>query len=240
MENGSEDGIVVVGSGGHAKVVIELLRAMGETVSHCIGGVNDAPHCLGVPVLAGDHHLALLRIKGFRRAIVAVGSNQARQRLADLVAQAGYELVNAISPRAMISPTATLGQGIAIMAGAILNADCRIEDLAIINTGASIDHDCVIRRAAHVAPQCALAGNVTVGEGSFLGVGCKVIPGIHIGDNTTIGAGGVVVRDLPGGVIAVGVPTRVIKTRSHQAYETVQARHAVETQQTAAPTNHRG
>lgn len=208
-----QEGIVVVGSGGHAKVVIELLRAMGETVAYCIGGPNDADTCLGVHVLKGDEHMSLLRLEGYHRAFIAVGSNQVRRRLADTAIQVGYELVKAISPHAMLSPTARLGNGVAIMAGAILNAECSIDDLAIINTGASIDHDCRIGRAAHVAPQCALAGSVVVGPGSFLGVGCKVIPGVQIGEDVTIGAGGVVIEDMPSGVVAVGVPAKVIKRR---------------------------
>lgn len=205
-------GIVVIGSGGHAKVVIELLQAMGEPVSYCVGGTDDADICMGIPVLKGDEYLHLLRLEGFRKAFVAIGSNSVRQRLADSAVHTGYELVNAISPRAIISPSARIGKGIAIMAGAILNAECIIEDLAIINTGATVDHDCHIGYGAHIAPQCALAGTVTVGAGSFLGVGCKVIPGISIGTDVTVGAGGVVTANIPDGVVAVGVPAKVIKT----------------------------
>jgi UDP-perosamine 4-acetyltransferase len=96
------------------------------------------------------------------------------------------------------------------MAGAILNAEARVFDLAIINTGATIDHDCTIGYAAHIAPQCALAGNVNVGSYSFLGIGTKVIPGIAIGENVTVGAGGVVVKDIADGVLAIGIPARAL------------------------------
>lgn len=204
--------IIVIGSGGHAKVVIELLWAMEQRVTYCVGSVEDADECMGVPVLKGDEHLELLYKQGYRRTIVAVGANQTRQRLSERAVGVGYELVNAISPHAIISPSARIGLGVAIMAGAVLNAACAIDDLAIINTGATIDHDCRIGRAAHIAPQCALAGNVTVGAGSFLGVGCKVIPGKRIGQDVTVGAGGVVISDIPDGALAVGVPARVIKS----------------------------
>lgn len=207
-------GVVVIGAGGHAKVCIELLRAMGREVAYCIGGTDAAATCLGVPVLAGDDHIQRLRGRGYEEAFVAIGANRVRQRLADAVERAGYRLVNAISPHALISPSAALGWGVAIMASAVINAETSIGDLAIINTGATIDHDCRIGRAVHVAPQCGLAGNVQVGDGSFLGIGCKVVPEIAIGENATLGAGTVVIRDVPANVTAVGVPARIVK-QSH-------------------------
>lgn len=202
--------IVVVGAGGHAKVCIELLRAMGESIDYCVGGSDSLAQCLGVPVLRGDENLDHLRSEGYSRLFVAVGLNRLREQLGTLCLGKGYQLVSAISPHAIISPSAKLGNGVAVMAGAVINAESTIEDLAIINTGATIDHDCQIGQAAHIAPQCALAGNVSVGKLSFLGVGCKVIPEIQIGERVIIGAGGVVVSDIASDSTAVGVPTRII------------------------------
>lgn len=204
-------GIVMVGAAGHAKVCIELLRAMGEEVAFCVGGGDSAASCLGVQVLYGDEHLARLRAEGYTRAFIAVGANRVRVKLGHLAVGLGYTLVNAVSPHAVVSPSAQVGAGIAVMAGAIINAEAQIGDLAIINTGASIDHDCVVGAGAHVAPQCALAGNVQVGAGAFLGVGCKVVPDRRIGASAMVGAGSVVISDIPDGATAVGVPARQIK-----------------------------
>jgi len=208
-----KDEIVVIGDSGHAKVCIELLQAMGNRVACCVG-VTDGPNtCVGVPVFKGDAHLVKLRTQGYLKVFVAVGANRARERLANTARELGYSLVNAISPQAVVSPSARLGKGIAVMAGAIVNAEAVIEDLAIINTGACIDHDCRIGKAAHIAPQCGLAGNVVVGPGSFLGIGCKVIPEVTIGENVTIGAGAVVVCDIPSETLAVGVPAKPINIK---------------------------
>jgi len=203
--------IVVVGAGGHAKVCIELLQAAGERVAYCIGGEDSPEQCLGVPVLKGDEHLETLRRDGYARAFIAIGANRLRERLAMLALRHGYTLVNAISPLATISPSATIGSGIAIMAGAVINAEASIGDLSIVNTGATVDHDCRIGRAVHIAPQTALAGNVVVGDYAFLGIGTKVIPEIIIGKHAVIGAGGVVVSDISDGCTAVGVPARQVK-----------------------------
>jgi UDP-perosamine 4-acetyltransferase len=206
-------GVIIIGAGGHAKVCIELLRAMGMNVAWCIGGDGSPESCLGVPVLQGDAHLARLAQEGYREAFVAIGSNALRQRLGISARGLGFALVNAISPSAIVSRTARLGQGIAIMAGVVINADTSIADLAIVNTSASIDHDGSVGEAAHIAPQCGLAGNVSVGPRSFLGIGCKVIPGISIGDDVLAGAGSVIVSNVANNARIAGVPAKHFRKR---------------------------
>jgi UDP-perosamine 4-acetyltransferase len=210
-----KDAIVLVGAGGHAKVCIELLRAMGKRVDYCIGGTTDNPkECMGIPIVTGDENLAHLYETGYSKIFIAIGSNPLRQKLANQALKLGYQLVNAISPHAVISPTARLGKGIAIMAGVVINAKTAIDDLAIINTGTIVDHDCKIGKAAHIAPQCGLAGNVSVGERSFLGIGSKIIPEVSIGNDVIIGAGGVVTSDIADKITAVGVPARPIGNKT--------------------------
>lgn len=202
--------IVMVGAGGHAKVCIELLQAMGQRVAYCIGAPDSSGTCLGVPVLPGDEHLARLREQGYARAFIAIGSNRLRARLGAAARTLGFELVSAVSPRAVVSPSARIGAGVAVMAGAVINADATIGELSIINTGATVDHDCRLGAAVHIAPQCALAGNVSVGDTSFLGVGSRVIPDLRIGAQVMVGAGAVVIADIADGSTVVGVPARAL------------------------------
>jgi len=205
--------IIVIGAGGHAKVVIELLQANGYSIDFCIGAAESPEFCLNIPVLKGDEHLNILWQQGYKHAFVAIGDNGCRQKLAEQAYQAGYQLVNAISLNAIVSPSAKLGVGIAIMPGVVINAECTIGDLVIINTGATIDHDGFIGKGAHIGPQCGLAGNVTVGEKTFLGVGCTVIPGIQIGSEAIVGAGSVIISNILPQVVAVGVPARTIRSK---------------------------
>ncbi|MDN8617545.1 acetyltransferase [Variovorax ginsengisoli] len=206
--------VVIVGAGGHAKVCIELLRATGVPVACCIGGADSKEFCLDVAVLKGDHHLATLRERGHELAFVAIGSNALRQRLAATVRALGFNLVNAISPNAVVSHSARLGTGIAIMAGAVINADATIGDLSIINTLASVDHDGTIGEAVHIAPHCGLAGNVHVATRAFLGVGCKVLPGVFIGADAVAGAGSVIISNVAPNARIVGVPAKNLKERT--------------------------
>ena len=203
--------VLVLGAGGHAKVVIELLRACGFEIAGVLDADTSPRTVLGAPLLGSDAELGRLRGEGLAQAFVALGANAVRARVAGQVRAQGYRLVNAIHPGAALSPSLVLGEGVAIMAGACLNAEARVGDLAIVNTNACIDHDGDLGEACHVAPGCALAGNVSVGARAFLGAGCTAIPGVSVGADTTVGAGSVIVRDLPAGVVAYGSPARVVR-----------------------------
>lgn len=203
---------IVAGTGGHAKVVIDILRS--SKTYELIGLTGTDPNIgttMGLPILGNDSILPQLHAEGIKYCFVAIGNNKRREEISDYVKGIGFELINAISPHSWISTTVDLGEGIAIMPGVVINAESVIEDNVIINTGSTIDHDCVIGSSSHVAPGCNIAGNVHVGKGVFLGIGCKIIPKMTIGEWTTVGAGSVVVKDVPGHSIAFGVPARTMK-----------------------------
>lgn len=202
-------GVVIIGGGGHAKVVIESLRASGHAVAAIVDADPTPREVLGVPVVGDDLKLPALKEQGLSQLFVAIGDNRLREKLGRKAQGLGFVLVNAIHPSAVISPSAKLGEGVAVMAGVAINADTDIGDLAIINTGAVVDHDGRLGVACHLGPACALAGGVTIGDRAFLGVGTRAIPGVTIGADTTVGAGGVVVRDLPEAVLAIGVPAKI-------------------------------
>lgn len=205
----SDKPLWIVGAGGHAKVVIETARAMG--CFQLAGVLDDDParvgaEVLGVPVRGAIDAETVARL-GVEQAVLAIGSNQVRAELAarldGLVCWATL-----IHPSAVIAPTVRLGEGTVVFAGAVIQPDAVLGRHVIVNTGASIDHDCVVGDVAHIAPGVRLAGNVCVGRGAFLGIGSCAIPGSRIGDWATIGAGGVVLGEIPTGVVAKGVPAR--------------------------------
>lgn len=203
--------VAVIGAGGHAKVIIDLLRASGHEVAACLDAAKKGSTVNGVQILGGEEEeLPGLIERGVDAAFIAFGDGALRRKVESRIAPFGLQLVNAIGRSAVISPSVKLGCGIAVMEGAVINADASVADLAIINTNASVDHDCVIGAFSHVAPGCALAGGVVVGDGAFLGAGTRVIPGVSIAAGAVIGAGSVVVRnvDMPG--TWVGVPARQI------------------------------
>jgi UDP-perosamine 4-acetyltransferase len=205
--------LVLVGAGGHAKVVLEVFRAMGGF--DIVGFVDpepSTPAVLGVPVLGGDAVLETLRAQGVELAFVALGDNRTRQKVGVHLRALGFEIPTAIHPSSLISPSARISEGVVVMANATVGTDTVIEEFAILNTGAVIDHDNRLCAASHVAPGCALAGNVTVGERAFVGVGSAVRPGIKIGADAVVGAGSAVVSDVPASTCVAGAPARPLRT----------------------------
>ena len=204
--------LVVLGAGGHAKVVVEILRELeGVELVGCTSAAPVGGEVGGIRVVGDDSVLGELLASGVTHAFVAVGDNRLRRELSAAIVSMRFKLGTAVSSGAIVSPRVVIGKGAAIMPGAVVNVDTRIGDGAIINTGATVDHDCSIAPFVHIAPGANVGGSVSVGEGAFLGIGCQVVPGVKIGAWSTVGAGGVVIDDLPEGVTAVGVPVRPIR-----------------------------
>jgi sugar O-acyltransferase (sialic acid O-acetyltransferase NeuD family) len=205
--------VVILGAGGHGKVVLDILRAQRQ---HHVVGFLDADPALagskvaGVEVLGAVNLLSRLKQQRVRGAIVAIGDNRTRRRYADEVLACGLELVSAIHPSAVVASGATIDAGVVVAAGAVVGVDATIARDAIINTGALIDHECVIGPAAHICPGVALAGRVEVGAEAFIGIGSRVIQCVKIGAAALVAAGAVVIRDIPDAARVAGVPARLM------------------------------
>jgi UDP-perosamine 4-acetyltransferase len=214
--------VLIVGAGGHGKVVLNILRAGGARKFKPAAFIDADPSLHGtaidgVEVVGGPNQLPKLRERKIRHAIVAIGDNRTRVQYARMLADAGFSLIRAIHPSASVAKTATIGENVVIAAGAVVCTDVTIGDSAIINTNAVVDHECAVGAGAHVCPGALLAGRVRLGELAFVGLGAKVIQCLTVGDRAIVGAGAVVLSDVPADATAVGVPARVVKTLAHAA-----------------------
>jgi len=200
--------ILILGAGGHGKVVADILLASGQSVSGFLDD-NLSTHgsqILGLPVLGYISSYPQYKPVGL---IMGVGNNLIRQTIVERLKLNTSPLwVTAVHPRAVVSPSVRLNPGTVVMAGAIINPDTYIGSQTIVNTGATIDHDCMIGDYAHVGPGANLAGGIAVGDGVLIGVGAAVAPYRRIGNGAVVGAGAVVVHDVPPGVTVVGVPAK--------------------------------
>jgi sugar O-acyltransferase (sialic acid O-acetyltransferase NeuD family) len=202
------NGVLVLGAGGHGKVVADILLSGGLAV---LGFVDDddrlaGARVLGLPVLGRIDDYAACRPAGI---VLGIGANAVRKQLVDRLGAAAEPLwITAAHPRATLAASVVAGPGTVVVAGAVVNVDAVIGAHAIINTCASVDHDCRVGDYAHIAPGARLAGAVSIGEGAFIGAGAAILPGRSVGCWATVGAGAVVARDVPDGVVAKGLPAR--------------------------------
>jgi sugar O-acyltransferase (sialic acid O-acetyltransferase NeuD family) len=199
--------LLVVGAGGHAKVVIDAAEAAGFEIAGVLGAPDDAPELLGHPV--SPDGAQTVAADGF---IIAIGDNAARARRFAEFTASGLTPVTVAHPSAIVGRDVAIGGGSFLAAGVIVNAGTRIGADTILNTGCSVDHDCVIGEHSHVGPQATLCGAVTLGEGALLGVSSCASPGVSVGAWSIVGAGAAVVDDLPANTVCVGVPARPIRT----------------------------
>lgn len=206
--------LVIWGSSGHALTIADVVDQQG--LYEIVGFLDDLNSqrkglkFAGYKILGGAEQLESLRKKDVRHIVIGIGDIQARVRLAQLAEDRGFLLATIVHPSAVIAPSSRIGAGTAIMAGAVINPDSVIGANTIINTTATVDHESKIGDGAHICPGVCLGGNVSVGHHTWVGIGSTVKDNISIGPDSMIGAGSVVLNDIPEGVMAYGVPAKVI------------------------------
>jgi UDP-perosamine 4-acetyltransferase len=205
--------VIVIGAGGHAKVLIEALRCAGLSVLALTDRdvTKHGDRILDVLIAGDDAWLQKTYPPGKVRLVNGVGSvNQPllRRKIFFALKTHGYDFATVIHPSAIVAADATLGEGTQIMAGAVIQPSVCIGVDTIVNTRASVDHDCIIGNHAHIAPGAILSGSVQIGDAVHVGAGATLIQGIHIGREALIAAGATVIRDVPAGVRVFGIPAR--------------------------------
>jgi sugar O-acyltransferase (sialic acid O-acetyltransferase NeuD family) len=200
---------IVVGAGGHARVVMDAVLHDGRDPAQ-IAFADDDVSLHGTRVL-GRPIIGLVKaVVGAAVSFhVAVGSNRVRETLHRQLLEVGASPFNVVHPMACISPFASLGQGSFVAARAVIAPAATIGAAVIINHGAVVDHDVVVGDYAHIAPGVTLGGGVRVGRGALVGAGAILLPGVSIGDGAVVGAGAVVLADVAFASVVVGVPARV-------------------------------
>ncbi len=199
QSNFTKKSIYILGSGGHAKVLLDILLSTNAAII----GLLDIKQSIekssvwGINVFSEEITSSLDPTSTLLVNGVGGGINLGpRSRLFQKFHERSFVFLSVFAPSTEISSRSNLGEGVQILHGAIIQASCDIGRNVIVNTRASVDHDCKIADHVHVAPGAVLCGGVTVGEQSFIGAGAVVLPGIKIGRNTVVGAGAVVVRDV--------------------------------------------
>ncbi|WKZ33169.1 MAG: acetyltransferase [Thermodesulfobacteriota bacterium] len=203
--------LVLIGGGGHARVLMELISLSDSLEVEAVLDPNLAPGTFvsGIKVAGGDGLLPGLFSRGVRYACVAVGSVKDNTRRASIykkLKEAGFSLPRLMHPKAFISGSADINEGAQVMAAAVVQAGSSIGANTIVNSGAIVEHDCRIGNHVHLSPGSVISGGSVIEEGAFVGAGATVIQGVRVGERAIIAAGAVAVGDVAPGVLVKGVP----------------------------------
>lgn len=208
--------LIIWGAGGHGKVVLDVARAMDEFTE--IVFLDDAAErCgklfCGCRIMGGREQLGLLKERGYRLFVAAIGDNWVRARCYEQAQARGLAGATLVHPSATVSLSARIGHGTVVMPRAVINAEAQVGENVVVNTGAILEHDCVVGDHAHLSPGAVAGGGTNIRAFAQLGMGAVALPGAEIGEGAVAGAGAVVLDSIPPGVIAVGVPARPLERR---------------------------
>jgi sugar O-acyltransferase (sialic acid O-acetyltransferase NeuD family) len=206
--------VIVIGAGGHASVVVDALLAAGRQVLGLTDATPERHGCriCGIPVLGDDSVLA-----GYSPAQVELANGvgnvgaapmSLRRRVQEQLEGAGWRFCDVRHPSAIVSPFASVDEGVQLMAGCIVQPGAAVGKGSIVNTAAVVEHDVEVGAWSHVAPRAVVCGDVRIGAASHVGAGAVVRQGITLGPASLVGAGAVVVKSFAGSGTLVGLPAQ--------------------------------
>jgi sugar O-acyltransferase (sialic acid O-acetyltransferase NeuD family) len=205
--------LIILGSGGHASVLVDMLKQQGRVILGFVSpGVrpeaqvfSDIPHYSEDGDVFGFDKSKVKLVNG----IGSIPRNNLRTLIYNDFSSHGYEFETVISSDSLVSSYAKLHDGVQVMAGAIIQTGAVIGANSIINTGAIVDHDCNLGINNHVAPGATISGQVHSEENVHFGTGASVIQGVKIGKNVVIGAGAAITRNVQENTVCF--PSRITK-----------------------------
>ena len=191
--------VIIMGAGGHAKVVTDVLRLLKiEIVGFVTPELQAGVEFYGGKILGDDE--AIIQYSPDEIELVngvgALPRKNIRWELAEKMRNQGYQFVSVIHPDSVVSPHVIIDQGVQIMAGSVIQTGTKIGQDSIINTGAIIDHDCKIAKNCHIAPGVVFSGGVKIGKNTHIGTGVKIIEYITINENCIVAAGTTIYKDI--------------------------------------------
>lgn len=208
-------GLLIVGAGGHGRVVADAAILQGAWSS--IAFLDQNPKLpaaqLGLPIIGESASPAEL-LQDYPHAVVAIGDSRRRLALMQQMQDQGFSFACVMHPSASVSAFCEVGAGSVVLAQAAINPGATLGKGCIINTGATVDHDCRLADGVHISPGAHLAGGVSVGRASWLGIGSSVRESVAIGEFVTVAAGAAVVDDIADHTTVGGVPAVPLRRRS--------------------------
>ena len=199
--------LLIVGLGGHSKVIADIALEMGYSDISFVSR-DVLPNSIKSFDIFYESDLPDNFYDKFDEVIVAIGNNFTREKKMTELSNMGMSFGTLIHPKSVVSRFCGIGAGSVVMANAVINAGAVLGKGVIINTGAIVEHECAVGDCVHVSPNALLAGAVEVGNRTWVCAGATVSNNVKIGADVIVGAGAVVLSDVPDGLVVYGVPAK--------------------------------
>jgi len=209
----SDKPVIIMGAGGHAKVITDALKLSGRDILGFVTPDLEADSEFYGKKVLGNDEVINQYLPDEIELVNGIGSlprKNIRWKLAEKMRKQGYKFATILHPDAVIASDVNLEEGVQVMAGAIIQPGTKIKQDSIINTGSLIDHDCTIEKNCHIAPGVVCSGGVTIGSNTHLGTGTVVTEYRAIGSNSIVAAGSVIYKNIPDSTTLI--QTKYLKT----------------------------
>ena len=206
--------IVILGGGGHSKVLIETILACHKDISIVLlddkFSIDKSIEVLGFPIIGKLRKIYEIDFKEkYNNAVVGIGKSDLRIKWINTLLKNNYRVPSFVHPTAYISPSSSIKSGTVIFPKAVVQSNVNLGKGVILNSNSVIEHDGSVGDGSHICPSVSIAGNVNIGNLSFIGIGSSVKEGISIGNNVVVGAGSVVVNSIDDNKLVFGVPAKI-------------------------------
>lgn len=210
----NNDGLLLIGGGGHARDIYGLIDDMNQikSVSLSVNSILD-DEWENTERFRG---CAVELVKGIKENlhlgdtfIICIGYPKNRVILTELAIEGGLVPHEAlIHPNANVSNNCKVGAGSIILGVASLSPNVVIGQNSYISHGVLIGHDTIIGDNVSIMPGANISGDVIVGSNVLIGSGATILEKMVIGDGAVVGAASLVTRDVGDGATVVGVPAK--------------------------------
>jgi sugar O-acyltransferase (sialic acid O-acetyltransferase NeuD family) len=203
--------------------IAQIVRLTGEY--ELVGFLDDVnpqrarEEFSGAEVLGGREQLDALRAAGVDFLAVGFGRSEARLKAMELARCKGFAIPALIHPEASIAEDAQVGEGTVVRAGSVIDYGVRLGEGVIVAPGSLVSHQSVLEDGVRLATGAVVGAKVLVARCAFLGLNCTIMTNTHIGAGALIGIGAVVLRDVPDGTVAYGVPARAVRKATEQDFD---------------------
>jgi len=196
--------VILIGAGGHAKVIADIILKSGDSI---LGFLDDDSTAKLWNINNLGKINSCLKYVNHNYFIIAIGNNEIRSQIA--MNYPKLQWYTAIHPSSQIAKGVSIGEGTTIMASTVINSDAKIGKHVILNTGAIVEHDNIIGDYVHLSPRVVLGGTVRIENNTHIGIGVVVKNNINVCSNVVVGSGAVVVKNIKISGTYVGVPAKI-------------------------------